>query len=409
MSTAIKLCSIVALGALTLNPLAPASAEGAYAFSENGKEAWSGGYGINYATATQASDSALEACQKVPGSHCKVIANFSSTCFAIAVQDHGNAYGWQTDHDYRAAEARALERCRHYNANCTIKVSVCDGGARPAAAAPGATIPKVLIYPLYDNVVGVTIFGPIVLGDDALFKTQVLSSLRAGKLVSLIRIFSPGGSTDASINIGRQIRTLQAETESPFVKDGVRSCPVDLGISPSGSPIGGTIGILSYDPKSRSGDDRCRCESGCSLIWMGGLGRHGDFVGVHRPAFDAKFYGGLSLDAAQATYQRALEEVEPYVTKMGAPDEIRDMLVSTSSKQMHYLTDSELAQMKNFPAFLDELIIAKCGTAADPNADESARVAKRACVKEVLKEKMRAGAKDYLKDYAAGEAFHERQ
>jgi len=45
---------------------------------------------------------------------------------------------------------------------------------------------------------------------------------------------------------------------------------------------------------------------------MGGLGRHGEFVGVHRAAFDPKFYGGLSLEAAQATYQRALQEVEPY-------------------------------------------------------------------------------------------------
>jgi hypothetical protein len=140
---------------------------------------------------------------------------------------------------------------------------------------------------------------------------------------------------------------------------------------------------------------------------MGGLGRHGDFVGIHRPAFDPKFYGGLSLDAAQSTYQRALQEVEPYVTKMGAPDEIKDMLVNTSSKEMHYLTDFELRQMKNFPAFLDELIIAKCGTASDLNADESARVSKRSCVKEMLKEKMRAGAKDYLKKYGGGEAFSE--
>jgi len=84
------------------------------------------------------------------------------------------------------------------------------------------------------------------------------------------------------------------------------------------------------------------------------------------------------------------------------------MLVSTSSKEIHYLTEFELAQMRNFPAFLEELIIAKCGTAADANADESARVAKRSCVKEVLKEKMRAGAKDYLKEYAGGEAFNER-
>jgi hypothetical protein len=408
MSTVIKLCSLVALGILLLGAPAPACAEGAYAFSENGKEAWSGGYGVNYATAVQASDGAIEACQKIPGSHCKVIANFANKCFAIAVQDHGTAYGWQVDLDYRAAEARALERCRHYSANCTIKASVCDGRARPPAAAAGVTIPKILAYPLYDNVIGITIFGPIVLGDDNLFKTQVLNSLRDGKLVSLIRIFSPGGSTDASINIGKQIRTLRAETEGPFVKDGVRSCPIDLGLSPTGSPIGGTIGILSYDPKSRSGDDRCRCESGCGLIWMGGLGRHGDFVGIHRPAFDPKFYGGLSLEAAQTTYQRALEEVEPYVTKMGAPDEIRDMLVSTSSKQMHYLTGTELAQMNNLPAFLDELIIAKCGTATDANADETARLSKRTCVKEVLKEKMRVGAKDYLKEYSGGEAFNER-
>jgi hypothetical protein len=407
MPTNATLCLTLALAAVAFAVPAPSFAEGAYAFSESGV-AWSGGYGINFATTVQASDTALQACQKAPGSHCKVIASFSNRCFAIAVADHGSAYGWQIDSDYRAAEARALERCRQHTASCTIKASVCDGRALPVAAAPGAAIPKILVYPLYDNVVGITIFGPILIGDDNLFKAQVLANLRDGKLVSLVRIFSPGGSTDASINMGRQIRTLQAETESPFVKDSGRSCPVDVGLSTTGSPIGGTIGVLNYDQKSHTGDDRCRCESGCSLIWMGGLGRHGNFVGVHRPAFDPKFYGGLSLDAAQTTYERALQEVEPYVTKMGTSDEIKEMLVNTPSKQMHYLTDFELSQMRNFPAFLDELIIAKCGTASDPSADETARVAKRSCVKEVLKEKMRAGAKVYLKEYGGGEAFKER-
>jgi hypothetical protein len=84
---------------------------------------------------------------------------------------------------------------------------------------------------------------------------------------------------------------------------------------------------------------------------------------------------------------------------MGMPDEIKDMLVGTKSIQMHYLTDGELVLARNFPPYLDELIQARCGTRPDLQAELAKRLSWRSCEKEVLKEKMTAGGRDYLKAY----------
>lgn len=253
-----RLCAAVLAVGVTLALAGSAHAEGAYAFSDNGGGTWAGGAGYNDRTGAAAEAAALASCAKAGGKACKVIATFANACFSISVQEHSSAYAWHIDPDFRVAEQQAQESCQKQGKPCAKRPAFCDGAGRPKPLAAGVSVPRIFSYPLYDNVVGITIFGDIVVNDENLFKAQVLAALRAGKLVSLVRIYSRGGSTDAGIRIGEQIRLLQAETQAPLVEGAVRLCPLDVGVSATGSPIGGKLGTVTFDAGSGKGDGRCR-------------------------------------------------------------------------------------------------------------------------------------------------------
>jgi hypothetical protein len=63
---------------------------------------------------------------------CKIIATIPTTsgkCFAIAVQQDDNGYGWSTAATASDAEKRATERCEGYGKSCAVRSSFCDTGA----------------------------------------------------------------------------------------------------------------------------------------------------------------------------------------------------------------------------------------------------------------------------------------
>jgi hypothetical protein len=117
----------------------------------------------------------------------------------------------------------------------------------------------------------------------------------------------------AAMAIGKQIRLLKVGTQSPMrLVNG---------------PVGVSCSRRSYDrtgkelpPQERrywysgrdartfvrhpqsSVDARCTCTSACFLIWVGGMGRYGTWIGVHRPFFDAAEYGALSPKEAERRY-----------------------------------------------------------------------------------------------------------
>jgi hypothetical protein len=137
-----------------------ARAAGAFAFGKSG-HTWSSGSAFNYATAEEASNWAMTRCRsrKEAPDACKIIATIPTTngrCFAIAVQQDDNGYGWSTATTVPDAEKRAMERCEGYGKSCAVRSSFCDTGATtttysgslppiavpvPAPAAKPAAIP----------------------------------------------------------------------------------------------------------------------------------------------------------------------------------------------------------------------------------------------------------------------------
>jgi hypothetical protein len=381
-----------------------ADAEGAYAVGQNG-EHWAEGSATDRPDAESARSAALTACQKDPsvGSSCKVMVNVSRQCLAVA-QSSEDVRRWSLhiDPDIQVAKQEALQSCQKgIQAACTIRTAFCDksGGSNESVTPVAAQIPHIFGYTYYDNVVGITIFGTIVSGDDATFKRTALSYLHSGNLIGHVSIFSNGGDVNAATAIGEQIRTLQAETEAPGLEGNLRTCPLDPQMSKFGNRTGGKLGTMRYNPDANVGDPRCRCESSCSLIWAAGVGRRGGLVGMHRFSFDASYYGNLSLEKAKETYGRTFNELQSYMTRMEVPSNIFASMLVTSSDDIRYLRKEEIAQLDNFPPYLAELKVAKCGTAPGNDAPDNKKETYITCAKGVNVALYGDGAKAYLKKY----------
>jgi hypothetical protein len=279
----------------------------------------------------------------------------------------------------------------------------CQSTAQPSAppSPNGVQRPpqrdKIFGYPMYDNVVGITFFGPVEAGDEELFKKTILSYLGRGRIVGNVGIFSQGGNVDAAIKIGEQIRLLRARTDVPSLRGTTRICQLDPKITDEGIVVDGALGRLTYDTETGAGDPRCRCESACSLIWSGGVGRRGDVVGVHR--FRFADFGGLGNEEARELYQNVWNVLLAYHRRMEVPENIIEIVRSTASLSIRYLSKNELTQMDNMPIFLMELLLSRCGVAPGSHGDRADRVKYRSCLKEVYKEEYKAGAREYLNKY----------
>jgi hypothetical protein len=201
-------------------------------------------------------------------------------------------------------------------------------------------------YQWYGNAFHIEISGPIVAGDNDRFRRLVLSEIRSGHIISAIQLDSPGGDVDQALGMGRAIRQLNASTFAPSVRSGERVC------------LKGSL-----DSESREDPSSCECASACSLIWVAGVGRLGDLVGVHRPRFDEDFYKGLTPDEATKRYSQLFPKMSQYFAEMGVPEWLNGMMYSVPSSDMHYLTAPELQQFTNSSPALGELIIARCHNA----------------------------------------------
>jgi hypothetical protein len=207
----------------------------------------------------------------------------------------------------------------------------------------------------------VAILGKIEAGDAEKFRQAVLRLIKEGQHLGSVYIYGPGGDVAEALNIGRQLRTLKAETLAPFrlthpsFRPGINQCLFGDEANPT---------IFRYDTKLDVGDRRCVCMSACFLIWASGTGRFGDVIGVHRPAFsDQAWYGRLPHDRARMAYEQVIDEAKRYLNEMDIPASIVSTMLAVSSTNMHYLEKSELLQLRNDAIHLEELGIARCGRA----------------------------------------------
>jgi hypothetical protein len=172
--------------------------------------------------------------------------------------------------------------------------------------------------------------------------------------LSRIYLWSPGGSVEEAMKIGRLVRKGMLATK---VADDF------LSVLPPGHGIlfGGQAGALCQG----SG---CHCASACFLIWAAGIVREGNVLGLHRPSVQSTRFANLPPEQASASYRLVLAEMERYLAEMEVPRRFIELMTDTASNDVRWLDFNEGWSLKEV-ASIAEWITASCGTMSKSDED----------------------------------------
>jgi hypothetical protein len=157
--------------------------------------------------------------------------------------------------------------------------------------------------------------------------------------------FSPGGDFYEAMKIGRAVRALNLFSYAPARDksgNGSRCEAEDIFPTPK-------------NPKN------CTCASAGFFIHIGGTGKWGTYLKVHRPYFEQGKFGTLKETEARVAFDKLQEASREYMTEMGVPQRIQDDLLATSSTDALLLDkQTVLTHFVGYLPHLDEWLKNKC-------------------------------------------------
>jgi hypothetical protein len=276
--------------------------------------------------------------------------------------------------------------------------------ATPAPAPPslldppvGSAQPHLAMNALTDNaqkLLYVNLWGRIDDADGRRFRALVTPYLQSSYVLYRVTISSPGGSVEAAMDIGNQIRTLRGQVRAPVrAADGKPHCVF-------GQAIRDTV-HASGDGLADPDGFACLCASACSFVWSSGFVREGDVIGVHMFRFtpDTLVRWSPAELHRQTEFRKA--EMDGYLARMGMPAGVRARVWSTPADDLYDLSPWEVDAMSRNVAFLP-VLEARC--AGDSNALSAPREpaiqtndpSRSLCYRKTLMTMMRLGAARYL-------------
>jgi hypothetical protein len=213
-----------------------------------------------------------------------------------------------------------------------------------ALCAPA--IPAAEIYPRdTPNGGQVVIEGRITEGDFERFLNTVLEQ---GIYSSTVHLASNGGNVGEALKIGRFIRLNSMATETGARHQGQNICP--NGIKPQ----------------------NCNCASACVLIFLGGIHRSGNILGVHRPYLEHTVLKSLSLLESEVAGKLLEKETDKYFIDMGAPTSLKEILNANTSENIQMLDDAYINQnIAGYIKEVEEWLLAKCGSTKKLHSDNA--------------------------------------
>ncbi len=184
----------------------------------------------------------------------------------------------------------------------------------------------------------ILIEGRIENGD---YERFIEAVLRAGVDIDTVSLATGGGDALEAMRVGRLIRAFGLSTEAPKY-------------FPQGN-------VCIAQPKNQS---NCRCDSACLFLFLGGIKRYGDAIGVHRVYLNRESQLTLSLDESKIV-SRAIEiETKKYFDEMGAPASLLEQVNSAASDSVKRLTTEYAEQnLYGYSRDMEEWLIARCGSA----------------------------------------------
>lgn len=184
---------------------------------------------------------------------------------------------------------------------------------------------------------------------EVLLKGQILSG-DFDKVFSLVKanhpfldrlsLWSPGGSVEEAMKIGRLVRKAMLYTRSP------------------GPP--GLNSLLSDSLNQICDGADCNCASACFLIWAAGIERDGGIIGLHRPSTESTSFGNLPSQQASSIYRSLLAEINNYLSEMEVPQSLVEAMTGTSSAGIRWLTSEEYKSLQEVPS-VAEWVASSCG------------------------------------------------
>jgi len=189
-----------------------------------------------------------------------------------------------------------------------------------------------------EEFVNIRLVGKIEKGDAEKFKRLVEGLRQKKRTVNMLMLASIGGDAIEAMRIGTIVRESFIPTHAPI--------DLDAGFTCNG-----------YPPELK--DDDCDCASACFLIWVAGVYRVGDVLGLHRPYFLGEYFEGLSASEAQKEYALMYERVRSYLKSMDVPEHIINKMFNTGSDDIAYLDWHAAKSMELAPSF-DEWVGASC-------------------------------------------------
>jgi len=189
-----------------------------------------------------------------------------------------------------------------------------------------------------EEFVNIRLVGKIEKGDAEKFKRLVEGLRQKKRTVNMLMLASIGGDAIEAMRIGTIVRESFIPTHAPI--------DLDAGFTCNG-----------YPPELK--DDDCDCASACFLIWVAGVYRVGDVLGLHRPYFLGEYFEGLSASEAQKEYALMYERVRSYLKSMDVPEHIINKMFNTGSDEIAYLDWHAAKSMELAPSF-DEWVGASC-------------------------------------------------
>ncbi len=163
--------------------------------------------------------------------------------------------------------------------------------------------------------------------------------LEKGVTYRTIYLASKGGNASEAMKIGRLIRALNYKTETG-----------------ESSPQGN----VCYKQIKQ---ENCTCLSSCPLIYLSGVKRFGDTLGVHRIYLNHENLKKLSLDDAKNLSQYLEVATEKYLEEMGSPRSLSEKMQSAASDNIVLLDKEYVASnLSGYIHGYDEYLIATCGS-----------------------------------------------
>jgi hypothetical protein len=257
---------------------------------------------------------------------------------------------------------------------------ICDawgpGGTRwdPARVAefyPSGRLPSP------DSCQNILLKGTILPGDGERFAKILRQS---HPFLFRVLLWSPGGSVEDAMKIGRLIRKGLIETEAPTAMNvpWVRSADENYEKQPGWGTLTSAFGgawTSVCEGRNVSGwqdgkpSHNCHCASACFLIWAAGIERSGDVLGLHRPTIEATAFAKLPPDRASVLYRQLLSDIGRYLAEMEIPRRFIEIMTSTSSKDLRWLTYKEAASMEDMPPSIAEWVASSCGAMTKSEKD----------------------------------------